>query len=122
MCEKKGFACSQTSPLVSGLCHAADEKRTQRKRAKSESETEIESRCMQHPSPPAPRGARGVAYRIVHLPTPNAFLNLGITAFVVFLVARWLTGREYEAYLASTLYSIIYLGVLLWVTPQIARE
>lgn len=72
--------------------------------------------------PPPPTGARGVAYRIVHLPTPNAFLNLGITAFVVFLVARWLTGREYEAYLISTVYSIIYLALLLWATPQIVRE
>lgn len=74
------------------------------------------------PPPPPPTGARGVAYRIVHLPTPNAFLNLGITAFVVFLLARWLTGREYEAYLISTVYSILYLGLLLWATPQVARE
>ncbi|AVK76853.1 hypothetical protein pmac_cds_165 [Pandoravirus macleodensis] len=73
------------------------------------------------PETPA-SGARRVAYRFTRLPTRNAFLNLGITAFVVFLVAKWLSGREYEAYLVSTIYSILYLGVLLWASPQVTRE
>nr|UDO47871.1 hypothetical protein [Pandoravirus massiliensis] len=72
-------------------------------------------------SPPS-SGLRRVAYQFTRLPTRNAFLNLGITAFVVFLVAKWLSGREYEAYLISTIYSILYLGILLWASPQVTRE
>ncbi len=69
-----------------------------------------------------PPGFKGLVYRATRLPTSNPFLNLGLTAFVVFLVVKAIAGREYEAYLVSTAYSIAYLAALLWARPLVARE
>ena len=55
------------------------------------------------------------------LPTPDAFINLGILSFVTYFLVEALMCSQYWAYVVSIAFCIIYLGLILVVKPRLAR-
>lgn len=70
---------------------------------------------------PTHSALKDIAFWFVRVPTPNPFINVAVMSWVVFFIIKGLTGRNYDAYVASTVFSTLFLVALLWASPRTAN-
>lgn len=68
------------------------------------------------------KGVQEVIRKVLRFPTPNAILNLGITATVVYILAYLFLKKEYESYWITIIYTAIYLVLIALFLPKLVSS